>query len=74
MCSTSDILNDSKEPRRRRFDEKKIDYANTDYKNPDFSNTKNFHKLKFLYFDVLEWTYISSAYQFYQASKKQLKM
>ena len=51
-----------------------FDYANTDYKNPDFSNTTFFQNFKILYFDILEWTYISSAYQFHQESKKQLEM
>ena len=59
MCSTSEILNDSKEPRRRRFDKNIFDYANRDYKNPDFTNTKILDIFIF-WIELISLTVISS--------------
>ena len=65
MCSTSEILNDSKEPRHLRFDKNIFDYANPDYKNSDFTNTK-FCKNFGFFIAIFLIKIISPAYQFHK--------
>ena len=52
MCSTSEILNDSKEPRRRRFDKKAFLITQIQITKIQILPTQKFWIFLFLYFGL----------------------